>query len=142
MEHLFEFISNHPLLIAGFVFVAVLLTQDLITNGTGKNQLDAKGATELINGRDAVVIDVRPNADFLKGHIINAENVPMSGLSGQIERLKKYQGKPIIVSCNSGGQSSTACRMLRKAGFDPVYNLKGGMLAWQNDNFPVSRKRK
>jgi rhodanese-related sulfurtransferase len=142
MEHIVEFVGKHPLLVAGFVFLAVLLIQDLISGGFGQNHLDAKGATELINTQDAVVIDVRPNADFLKGHIINAENVPMSGLSGQIERLKKYQGRPIIVSCNSGGQSTLACRQLKKAGFDPVYNLKGGMLAWQNDNFPVSRKRK
>jgi len=142
MDQLIEFASNHMLLVGGFVVVAVLLIQELATGGTGKGSIDPKGATELINHQNAVVIDVRPENDFTSGHIINAVNIPMSSFSGKIDKLKKYQGRPVIISCRSGGQSNSACRMLRKAGFDQVFNLQGGMLAWQNANFPVSRKRK
>jgi rhodanese-related sulfurtransferase len=142
MEQYIEFASNNLLLVGGFLVALALLIQDLVTGGSGKGAIDPSGATELINAKDALVIDVRPGADFTKGHIINAENIPMSGFSAQVERLKKHQGKPIIVNCNSGAQSAAACRMLRKAGFGEVYNLRGGILAWQSANFPISRKRK
>jgi rhodanese-related sulfurtransferase len=142
MDQLIPFISEHPILVGGFAFVAVLLIQDIITNGFGKTSVDPKGATDLINNEDALVIDVRPEADFNKGHILNSLNVPLSRVSEQLEKLKKHQDRTIIVSCNSGGQSASACSTLRKAGFEKVFNLKGGILAWQSDNRPISRKKK
>ena len=142
MEQFIEFAGNHLLLVGGFVVVAALFIQDLTTGGLGKGSVDPKGATDLINQQNAVVIDVRPGTDFSKGHIINALNIPMSGFSGQIDKLTKYKEQPIIVSCRSGAQSSSACRMLRKQGFDQVFNLQGGIMAWQSANLPVSRKKK
>lgn len=142
MAQLIEFAGNHFLLVGGFILVASLLIQDLITGGMGKGSIDPKGATDLINHQSAVVIDVRPSSDFSKGHIINAVNIPMNGFSGQIDKLRKHQEQPIVVNCRSGAQSSLACRQLRKAGFKQVFNLQGGIMAWQNANFPISRKRK
>lgn len=139
MSQYIEFASNHIFLVGAFIMLSVLLIQDLITGGSGKDAVDAKGATDLINNEDALVIDVRPGADFNRGHIINAQSIPMSGFADQVERLKKYQERPIIINCNSGAQSSTACRMLRKAGFSRVYNLRGGILGWMSANYPVSR---
>jgi rhodanese-related sulfurtransferase len=141
-HQLLEFAANHYLLVGGFIFLLSLLIQDIISGGGGKGTLDPSGATELINNEEALVIDVRPAADFNKGHIINAKNIPLSGLPGQIDSLRAHQDKPLILSCNSGAQSASACRILRKAGFSRVFNLRGGILAWQNANFPVSRKRK
>ncbi|MGD2084341.1 MAG: rhodanese-like domain-containing protein, partial [Chromatiales bacterium] len=54
--------------------------------------------------------------------------------------LKKFKNRPIVVSCRSGAQSATACRQLRKEGFERVYNLHGGILAWESANLPVSHK--
>jgi rhodanese-related sulfurtransferase len=142
MEQLIEFSGNHLMLVGGFFVVTVLLIQDLFAGGFGKGSVDPKGATDLINQQDAVVIDVRPSADFSKGHIINSLNIPMSGLNGQLDKLNKYKSRPVVVSCRSGAQSSAACRMLRKQGFDQVFNLQGGIMAWQNANLPVSRKKK
>ena len=88
-----------------------------------------------------MVIDVRPMADFNQGHIVNALNVPINGFTKDIGRLEKYKRKPLIVGCRSGNQSQTACRQLRKAGFEQVYNLRGGMMAWQSANLPMTKKR-
>lgn len=141
MDQLLEFAGNHFILVTAFVVVASLLAQDLMVNG-GKGSVDAKGATDLINNQNAVVIDVRPSSDFNNGHIINAKNIPMSSFNSQIDKLQKHKNKPIIISCRSGAQSASACRMLRKQGFENVFNLTGGILSWQSANFPISRKRK
>jgi rhodanese-related sulfurtransferase len=140
MEQLIEFTMNHWVLVTAFSLVAGLLIFNLSLSD--KSAVGPSAATELINNREAVVVDVRPAADFNKGHIINAINIPSNGFASQIGALNKYKDKPIIVSCRSGAQSSTACMQLKKAGFAEVFNLKGGILAWQSDNLPVTRKKK
>jgi rhodanese-related sulfurtransferase len=140
MQQLIEFTMNHWILVLTFVVVAGFLVFNLLMGD--KNAVDPVAATELINHQEAVVVDVRPAADFNKGHIINAISIPSNGFANQMGALNKYKEKPIIVSCRSGAQSSAATMQLRKAGFEQVYNLKGGILAWQSANLPITRKSK
>jgi rhodanese-related sulfurtransferase len=141
MEQLLEFAGNHIELVAALAVILALLTKNMLDDMGGKGVLRPQQATELINREDAVVVDLRPMADFAKGHILNAINIPMTSLKTQMSQLEKYKKRPVILSCNSGAQSAAACRMLRSSGFEQVYNLKGGLLAWQNSNLPVSRKK-
>ncbi|MCU7960710.1 MAG: rhodanese-like domain-containing protein [gamma proteobacterium symbiont of Bathyaustriella thionipta] len=135
-----EFASNNIWLVLAFLVTLVLLARAWMTELGDKFSVGPAQATSLINHQNAVVFDVRPQADYDKGHIINAVAVPLSQLGTQIDKLNKYRKKPVIVSCRSGAQSLAACKQLRKAGFDPVYNLRGGILAWQSANLPVSKK--
>lgn len=140
MQQLIEFITNHIILFSALVVVLVLLVQNLLAGMGGKSSVTPLQATQLINREDAVVVDVRPIADFNNGHIVNAINIPSTALKNQISVVTKHKGKPIIVACRSGAQSAAACKVLRNAGIEPVYNLQGGMLAWQNDSLPISKK--
>ncbi len=138
MDQVIEFAGNHWLLVASWVGVVALLIYVSLT--ASKSNVSPLSATEMINHRDAVVIDVRPMADFSKGHILGAINLPINGLKNQLNTLEKYKGRPIIVVCRSGNQSALAMRQLRAAGFEEVYNLAGGMLGWQSADLPTSRK--
>ncbi|MCU7813903.1 MAG: rhodanese-like domain-containing protein [Candidatus Thiodiazotropha sp. (ex Lucinoma kastoroae)] len=140
MQQLIEFTMNHWILVLTFVLVAGFLIFNLLIGD--KHAVDPTTATDLINHQDAVVVDVRPAADFHKGHIINAISIPSNGFGNQIGLLSKHKEKPVIISCRSGAQSSAACQQLKKAGFEQVFNLKGGILAWQNANLPITRKNK
>ncbi|MES9833430.1 MAG: rhodanese-like domain-containing protein [Candidatus Thiodiazotropha sp. LLP2] len=140
MEQLIEFAMNHWVLVLAFNLVAGLLVFNMAQGE--KNALDPSAATDLINRKEAVIVDVRPVSDFNKGHIINAINIPSNGFASQIGVLSKHKDKPIIVSCRSGAQSSSACQQLKKAGYEEVFNLKGGILAWQSANLPITRKKK
>lgn len=137
---LLEFIGNHWVLFGALGVILGLLTYTLIIGEKGS--ADPSAATLMINQRDAAVIDVRPAADFAKGHIINAVNVPMNGFKKQIGALTRFKDGPVIVNCRSGSQSQAACHVLRKAGFNEVYNLKGGILAWESANLPLTRKKR
>ncbi len=139
IEQVIEFSGNHMLLITALVIAILLLIQNLLAGNKGN--ITAVQATEMINHKDAVVIDVRPAADFSKGHIINAINIPASNIANQINQLNKYKNRPIIISCRSGAQSSVACKQLLKEGFEDVHNLKGGILGWQSENLPVTTKK-
>jgi len=140
MEQFVEFAGNHQILFLALGVILGLLTYSLLVGNKGS--VDPADATAKINHQDAVVVDVRPVADFDKGHIINAINIPANGFAKQIGTLEKYKDRPIIVSCRSGAQSSSACSQLRKQGFAEVYNLRGGVLAWQNANLPITKKKK
>jgi len=140
MEQLFEFAGNHLYLFAAFALVSILLAQNLFA-GMDKSSVDSGAATTLINREDAVVVDVRPMSEFSSGHILGSINIPINGLKNQVGQLDKHNDKPIIVACRSGAQSSGACKQLRKAGFEKVHNLQGGIMAWQNANLPVSKKK-
>jgi rhodanese-related sulfurtransferase len=140
VQQLVEFVGNHWVLFFALGLILGLLTYSLILGDKGS--VDPLAATELINHREALVVDVRPAADFAKGHIINAVNMPMNGFQKQIPTLHKHKDKPVVINCRSGSQSSAACRLLRKDGFGEVYNLRGGLLAWQNANLPLTRKKR
>jgi rhodanese-related sulfurtransferase len=137
---LLEFLGNHWYLFTALGVILGLLTWNLIVGEKGS--VDPSAATLLINQREAAVIDVRPAADFAKGHIIDAVNIPMNGFKNQTAALTKYKDKPVIINCRSGAQSQSACHLLRKAGFAEVYNLKGGIMAWESANLPLSRKKR
>ncbi len=140
MDQLIEFTGNHLFLVVATLVVAAMLIHNIALDVGAKNNIAPQQATELINRQDALVVDVRPMADFNKGHILNARNIPLGSLAKQLSQLEKHKGKPLIVSCRSGAQSALAAKQLRKSGFEDVYNLKGGIMAWQSANLPVSRK--
>lgn len=133
-----EFAGNHMLMVSAFFVVAALLIYTSIIGN--KDNVDPAKATELINHQSAVVVDVRPMADFSKGHIINSKNIPLGSLKKQLNELDKFKDTPIIVSCRSGNQSRLGCRQLKQAGFQQVFNLSGGIMNWQNSNLPVTTK--
>jgi rhodanese-related sulfurtransferase len=139
-SQLVEFIGNHWFLFVVLAVIAGLLIQNLIVGSKGS--VTPLQAVALMNHRDAVVLDVRPAADYAKGHIIGALNIPMNGFSKQLATLNKYRDKPLIVSCRSGAQSSMACGQLRKAGFAEVFNLQGGVMAWESAGQPLPRSKK
>jgi rhodanese-related sulfurtransferase len=137
---LIEFVSNHWFLFSALAVILALLGYSYTIGEKGN--VDPLTATEMINRQDALVIDVRPSADFHKGHILNASNIPSHGFAQQMHTLEKHKDKPIIINCRSGAQSAIACKQLEKAGFSSVYNLSGGIMAWQNANLPLTRKKK
>ncbi len=139
MEQLLEFAGNHIFLVAALFATLGLLGANLFLGG--KDNIDPQQATLMMNHDDAVVVDVRSIADFGKGHIGSSQNIPINGFGNQIGQLEKSKSKPIIVTCRSGNQSQAACRKLRKAGFEKVYNLRGGIMGWQAANLPISKKR-
>jgi len=140
MEQYLEFAGNHIWLVSAFLITLGALTWNLVSNPGGKLNIDPMDATLKINHEDAVVLDIRSMKEFSDGHILNAENVPLNGLSNQLQKLEKHKQRPIIAVCRSGSRSQAACSTLRKAGFEQVFNLRGGMLAWENAGQPVKRK--
>lgn len=81
----------------------------------------------LDEGKDFQLIDVREPFEYEMSNI-NGENIPLAGVT--IEADKISRDKPVIMQCRSGARSASALQQLEKLGYNNVYNLKGGILAW------------
>ena len=105
-------------------------------NPSFKN-LTAEDANKLINdNKEVLILDVRNKDEFDKGHIPGAVLIPASVLPARINELKKYENKPILVYCASGGRSPGAVQTLVKNNFTEIYHLTRGISSW-----PYSIKR-
>jgi len=96
-------------------------------------------AVQLINRKDAVVVDVRETGDYAAGHIANARHIPEAQLRDRAGELDKFKARPIIVSCRSGTRAPVVAGALRKRGFQEVVALRGGVAAWQQAGMPLAK---
>lgn len=140
MQQFGEFVVNHwDLFLALLIILALLIGGPLSRRLRGFEDVEPQAAVGLMNHQDAVFLDVREDNEYREGHAPEAMHVPLSVLGQQLDRLANLKEKPIIVGCRSGHRSSRAAGILRKNGFDRVYNLRGGMMAWENAGLPVTR---
>lgn len=109
-------------------------------SGGGRNNISVNEATLMINRQDAIVVDVRETAEWSSGHIPNARHIALGHLSKHLSEIEKFKEKPIIVVCASGNRSGSACNVLQKAGFQQVFNLAGGIHAWNEAGLPMTKK--
>ena len=81
--------------------------------------------------KDVTVLDVREPAEYTGplGHIPGATLIPLGELSARTAEVPK--DKPVVAVCRAGGRSAQATLILKKAGFDRIANLAGGMLRWR-----------
>lgn len=93
-------------------------------------------AKELLDNGQAILIDVREEEEYQVTNIPNAVLHPLSSFDpSEVEN----DNKEIIVQCRSGRRSMDACEQLLEAGVEQkVYNLEGGILAWEEEGYPVN----
>lgn len=92
--------------------------------------------TSLVNSDKAVILDIRPSAEFKAGHLVDAINIPYERINADLATLEKYKTKTIIIVDKIGQYAGVAGRQLAKEGFD-VRRLSGGISEWQNQNLPL-----
>ena len=139
MQQLIEFAGNHALLSGGFVLTFLILIWTEFKRRTqGFIELTPAQAIPLINQENTVVIDVSSSADFHKGHILDAKNILPSRFKNPDAEIQKLKDKDILVACKSGQFAQSAASALVKLGAGRVAVLKGGMVQWTSDNYPVT----
>ncbi|WP_396928349.1 rhodanese-like domain-containing protein [Mycolicibacterium sp.] len=97
-------------------------------------EIDPAGAMTLVDKSGAILLDVREDDEWTAGHAPGAVHVRL----GDLDAYPLEAAAPIVAVCRSGGRSSVAATKLAAAGLT-VYNLAGGMGAWQRSGQPVIR---
>ncbi len=78
---------------------------------------------------EAIVIDVREQAEFAFHHIPNAKSIPLGELDDHLKTLKKESSYYLV--CRTGSRSDLAAQKMVKAGFNNVKNVLPGMSEWK-----------
>ena len=134
-----DFLRQNFLLVAVALASGGMLVWPYLRRATGGPWVTPAQATHLINREDASVIDVRETAEYGAGHVLGARNLPLARVAAAGADLAKRKAKPVIVYCATGDRCAKAAAALRKQGFERVFNLAGGMKAWQEAGLPVEK---
>ena len=131
--------ANWMLLLVMFLSGGMLLWPLVQRRMSPMKDIGNLGATQLVNTRNAVLLDVREPAEYGAGRLPKALNVPLSQIGSRAQELGKLTGRPVIVYCERGGRSRNAGTALAKQGITDVYNLAGGFRAWKDAGLPVEQ---
>jgi len=98
---------------------------------------------EQFHARPHTLLDVRSQGEFERGHSPKARHFAGDEIARDPAAVVASlpEGKPVICICAAGTRSAMAATVLAKAGVKPVYNLSGGMAAWQRAKLPMSRSK-
>ena len=140
MDKFPEFVANNWYLFIALAIIIFMLAKDMMSQGmSGIKNVEPTLATQMINHDNAIILDVREEKEFNEGHILNSIHIPLKSVEGKLKELEKYKNRPVIVNCRSGQRSMTICSLLSKNGFEKVFNMGGGIMAWKNANLPVNK---
>lgn len=134
---IWKFIQDNIYLVLIGVLSGGMLLWPMIRRGGNGPLVNTLEATLLINQKDAILIDMRDAADFAKGHILNARNVPLSQIDAHAESIAKNKQKSLIVYCDTGRQAGSVTAKLRDLGYENAVSLSGGLAAWRQAGLPV-----
>lgn len=128
--------KNMKLVVWGLVAVVAVALGVMVFSPSGGGGAKVENVSsdqlaKLIADGAVRVIDVRTPGEFEAGHVPTAQNIPVDTLSGSVASLDP--SKPVAVYCATGSRSASAVDILTQAGFQKIYHLNEGMVAWAGE---------
>ena len=137
-----EFIQQNMYLVAIALVSGLGLLVLTFRKPGDRNSLSATQATQLINREDAQIIDVREPDEYVSGHLPESRNIPAGQLEQRAGELDKYKDTPLILVCQTGSRSTSACKQMIALGFSRAHNLEGGIAGWRAAGLPLKKGTK
>lgn len=144
MQQYIEFFANHPILSAVWLVLFVMLIASVLKSRfSALKQVSPTELTLQVNRQNALVVDIRAEADFAKGHITGARHLLLADIEKQqLAGLEKHKAEPIILVCQAGMTAQKAAASLLKQGFSNVAVLHGGMGSWTSASLPLVKSKR
>lgn len=133
-------VLNWHLFLALAIIILMLFLEPLRAKAMGITQVSPLRVSQVVNHDNGIILDISEKKEFVKGHIPEAQNFPLSTLKKNLDQLGKYKTRPVVLSCRSGNRARMAAKVLAKDGFSDLQILSGGLLAWRKENLPISSK--
>jgi phage shock protein E len=106
---------------------------------TAVQHVNPAEAQKLIGEKGVRVLDVRTPEEFAAGHIGGAVNIDFRAPDFE-QKIAALEKTPhYVVHCASGNRSSKALPLLQKHGFEHIYHLDGGFIAWEKAGLPMEK---
>ena len=128
---------RHTLLVSALLMAGLMVCGGSSKPSNGSvSTIGVEDFAKVIKQKDVRLIDVRTPKEYADGHLQGAENIDVNG-SGFAEKIKGIDGK-VAVYCRSGKRSLNAANKLAAQGCT-VYDLKGGIMAWEKAGQPTTK---
>ena len=117
------------------IYIALALIFSL--NSTSAELWTVSELKESISKLDheLVLLDVRTQAEYDSGHILNAINISHEQILEDPELLAEYKDSQMVVFCRSGGRAGKVIQLLESIGFEDIIDIDGDMLAWSKAGY-------
>jgi rhodanese-related sulfurtransferase len=136
MERLAQFAAENTLIVLGLLGSwAAVMFYELRLKTQGLTHVSPADAVGLIN-KGAMVVDVRGAEAYGSGHIVDARNISLSDIQAD-QNITKRKNRILLTVCDNGLSSGKAANLLRKAGYERVFSLGGGLKNWRSENLPL-----
>lgn len=125
-----------------FITQATIVLTMLFISGCSPSDLatiSPKDAAKMFSEQKAIIVDVREDHEWKEQHIAGAIHIPLAQVESRLNELAQYKDSTVIMQCRSGKRSAKAANTLRAAGFTKVYNLTGGIIAWDKDGLKTTK---
>lgn len=108
---------------------------------TGFHLIEATAANEMLGAPPdgLVVLDVRTPEEFAAGHLNGAQLLDFQSPSFVDELGVLDRDTPYLVYCHSGNRSAQAVAQMQELGFTTVFEIAGGVTAWQEAGYTLTR---
>lgn len=121
------------ILFVALIFVSLLAQAQIV-------KLDPQNFEKKLQSlTNPVLVDVRTSIEFSQGHLKNAVLIDFNSADFKSRLSKLDKTKPVFVYCAVGGRSNAAVSILSETGFKEIYDLQGGISAWQRANKPITK---
>ncbi|WP_241764602.1 rhodanese-like domain-containing protein [Exiguobacterium chiriqhucha] len=114
------------------VSILVLATVGIVLFTSDESEItkiDVETLQNRLENEEINLLDVREVDEYEGGHIEGAVNAPLSSLNAT--ELPYPKDEPIYVICQSGNRSAQAAQLLQERGYTEIYDISGGMIAWE-----------
>ena len=142
LSEIVNFSMRHWMLSVAFIIILLaILVEELRTKQGKRHHLSPADAVHLINHDNALLVDIRSEANFKNGHIVKSVNIPVTTKDYALimKQLQKYRKKPIILCADATQQTASLEKILQKENFN-VYLLANGIQAWTKAELPLTKK--
>lgn len=140
LEYLNFFYRHIELSIALIVILLLILWEEFGSRRYTKAGIVPQTLITLMNHEGGIVLDIRTQEMFNRGHIVHSLNIPAQALMSNLKKLIKYKNSPIII-VDDNNQAASALKQLKQNGFQKLYKLSGGLAAWKQAGLPLTESK-
>ncbi len=138
MNDLYVFLTKHVVLFSIFVCLLILIIIiEFIDSINSKNIINPNDAINMINYKNALILDFRKEEEFKKNHIINSINVQNIDKIINDKTIKKYKEKTLILIHEDNKKAKNLICKFKKHNITNIYYILDGMISWNKENLPT-----
>jgi rhodanese-related sulfurtransferase len=139
MQEYIHFLIQHWELSLAFVVIFLYWVFTEWMESHSGHGIDSVHLVHLMNREHAVVVDIREAKSFEEGHILGSLSYPEKDFLKELNKLKKYRSKPLVLIDSKGIISSRIITKVIAAGFEKAKYLKNGMGTWKEAKLPLEK---